>query len=103
MLDPTIAVHSGARVSVEIVNADSDAANGFVVTTSGSTSSLMPMMTAAPVFSGAALWFLGNPSSAGMHAGTIRFTAAAAGTYRYLCAVPGHAQAGMFGSFVVIS
>jgi rusticyanin len=26
---------------------------------------------------------------------------AAAGTYHYLCPVPGHAAAGMFGTFVV--
>jgi hypothetical protein len=62
---------------------------------------VMPMMTAGPAFSGSALWFLGEPSSAGLHVGTLRFTAATAGTYEYLCPVPGHAQRGMVGSFVV--
>jgi hypothetical protein len=43
----------------------------------------------------------GNPTSAGMHVATITFTAATPGTYQYLCAVPGHAQRGMLGNFVV--
>lgn len=59
------------------------------------------MMGAAPAFPGAALWFLGNPTSVGMHAGTVTFTAGTAGTYRYLCPVPGHAQKGMVGAFQV--
>ena len=50
---------------------------------------------------GSALWFLGNPTSAGMHAGTLTFTAATPGSYRYLCPVPGHAQKGMAGAFTV--
>ncbi len=39
--------------------------------------------------------------AAGMHAGTLTFTAAAPGTYQYLCPVPGHAQEGMTGTFTV--
>lgn len=38
------------------------------------------MMTAAPSFGGSALWFLGNPTAAGMHTGTLAFTASTAGT-----------------------
>jgi uncharacterized cupredoxin-like copper-binding protein len=47
------------------------------------------------------VWFLGNPTSAGLHTGTLSFTAAASGTYQYLCPVPGHAQKGMVGTLVV--
>jgi uncharacterized cupredoxin-like copper-binding protein len=36
-----------------------------------------------------------------MHEGTVTFTASSAGTHQYLCPVPGHAQKGMAGSFVV--
>jgi len=61
----------------------------------------MPMMTERPAFTGAALWFLGNPTSAGMHEGTLTFTATTPGTYQYLCPVPGHAQQGMTGTFTV--
>jgi rusticyanin len=101
LVNPTIVVPTGALVTIDFVNADPDTAHGIVVTASGSASSWMPMMTTSPAFSGSALWFLGNPTSAGMHEGTLTFTASTAGNYQYLCPVPGHAQKGMVGSFVV--
>jgi rusticyanin len=101
MVNPTILVRSGATVSIEVVNADPDAAQGLVLIGAGQTGSEVPMMTSSPAFIGAAVWFLGDPTSAGLHAGTLSFTATTAGTYRYLCAVPGHAQEGMIGSFIV--
>ncbi len=101
MVNPTIVVPSGAKVTVEFANADSDMAHGLVVTADGAASSPAPMMTAAPAFSGSAFWFLGETTSAGMHAGTFNFTASVPGTYQYLCPVPGHAEDGMAGSFVV--
>jgi len=63
----------------------------------------MPMMTSQPAFTGSALWFLGNPTNAGMHTATLTFTATTPGTYHYLCPVPvpGHAQEGMTGTFTV--
>jgi rusticyanin len=102
MVDPTVVVPQGAQVTIQFVNADTDMAHGFVVTANtGAASSPMPMMAAAPAFSGAALWFLGDATSAGMHTGTLSFTAATAGTYQYICPVPGHAEKGMAGGFVV--
>ncbi len=101
MTNPAIVVPAGARVSIDVINADPDTAHGLVLTASTDTSSPMPMMTDRPAFTGSALWFLGNPTPAGMHAGTLTFTAAAPGTYQYLCPVPGHAQEGMAGAFTV--
>ncbi len=103
LVNPKLVVPAGTRVSIEIVNADPDTAHGLIITAAAAARSWMPMMTAPPAFSGSALWFLGNPTSAGMHAGTITFTAATPGTYRYLCAVPGHARKGMTGLFIVTS
>ena len=103
MVNPTIVVHRGARVTLTLVNADSDTAHGLVVTSTGTASSYMPMMTAPEAFSGAAVWFLGNPTSSGMHEGTMTFTASTPGPYRYLCPVPGHAQKGMVGTFEIAS
>jgi len=101
MTNPTIVVKTGTHVSIEVINADLSAAHGLVVTFSGATSSWMPMLTTQPAFPGSALWFLGNPTSAGMHAGTLSFTASTPGTYRYLCPVPRHAQKGMTATFIV--
>jgi rusticyanin len=102
MVNPTVVVPLGAQVTIQFVNADTDMAHGLVVTANNAAAtSVMPMMTAPPAFSGAALWFLGEATSAGMHTGTLSFTASTAGTYQYLCPVPGHAKEGMAGSFVV--
>ena len=101
LVNPTITVPAAAQVTMQVINADHDTAHGLVVTASGATSSWMPMMTATPAFRGSALWFLGNPTAAGMHTGTITFTASSPGTYYYLCPVPGHAQKGMTGTFTV--
>lgn len=101
LVNPKLVVPDGARIRIEVVNADPDTAHGLAVTASQDTRSPMPMMTARPAFPGSALWFLGNPTSAGMHTGTLDFTAATPGTYRYLCAVPGHARKGMAGTIVI--
>ena len=101
LTDPAITVPTGAQVSIDVINADPDTAHGLVITAGGATSSSMPMMTARPAFPGSAVWFLGNPTTAGMHAATLTFTATTAGSYRYLCPVPGHAQKGMTGTFTV--
>ncbi|MGE5292560.1 MAG: hypothetical protein ACM3ML_36295 [Micromonosporaceae bacterium] len=101
LVNPSIVVKAGARVSIEVVNADPDTAHGLVITAPGTASSWMPMMTASPAFNGSALWFLGNPTSEGMHAATMSFTAGSAGDYEYLCPVPRHAQEGMAGKFIV--
>jgi len=100
MTNPEIVLPAGAQVSIQLINADPDTAHGLVITAAKVTSS-MPMMTAQPAFPGSALWFLGHPTAAGMHAGTLTFTAASPGIYRYLCPVPGHAQKGMTGTFTV--
>jgi rusticyanin len=98
LVNPTLIVPAGSRVSIEVINADPGTAHGLVITASNPRSSWMPMMTASPAFAGSALWFLGDPTFAGMHAGTPTFTATGPGTYHYLCPVPGHAQKGMAGT-----
>ena len=103
LVNPAVTVPDGAKVSIEVVNADSGTAHGLVVTASSDVSSWMPMMTDQPAFAGSVLWFLGNPTTAGTHAGTLTFTASTPGAYHYLCPVPGHAQKGMIGAFTVSS
>jgi len=100
LTNPAIIVPAGAQVSIQVINADPDTAHGLVITASNAAA-WMPMMTAQPAFTGSALWFLGNPTPAGMHAGTLTFTASAPGTYHYLCPVPGHARDGMTGTLTV--
>jgi rusticyanin len=101
LVNPRIIVPAGARVTIQLINADPGTAHGLVITVGDASISWMPMMTARPAFTGSAQWFLGNPTTAGMHEGTLTFTATTPGTYHYLCPVPGHAQKGMTGTFTV--
>ena len=103
LANPAITVPAGADVSIQVINADPDTAHGLVVTASAGTSSPMPMMTSQSAFAGSAVWFLGGPTTAGMHAATVTFTAATPGAYHYLCPVPSHARNGMTGTFTVSS
>jgi rusticyanin len=101
LTNPRIIIPAGAQVTIQLINADPDTAHGLLVTASDPAGSWMPMMTARPAFTGSALWFLGNPTSAGMHEGTLTFTAATPGTYHYLCPIPGHAREGMTGTLTI--
>lgn len=101
LVNPAMTVPVGAKVSIQVINADPDTAHGLVITASQNISSPMPMMTSRPAFTGSALWFLGNPNAAGMHTATLTFTASMPGIYHYVCPVPGHAQEGMTGAFTV--
>ncbi len=101
IVNPTIVVPARAHVSIEVANRDTDMAHGLVIAAEGAASSWMPMMTAAPAFPGAAVWVLGDATSAGLHATTMHFTVGAPGTYQYLCPVPGHAAEGMVGTLTV--
>lgn len=101
LVNPRLVIPAGARVSIEAINADPTMAHGLVITSALDTRSWMPMMTARPAFPGSALWFLGDQTIAGMHAGTLAFTAPTPGTYRYLCPIPGHARDGMTGLLTI--
>lgn len=101
MTNPAISVPAGTHVTITLINADTGMAHGLVITATSASQSLMPMMTTAPAFTESALWFLGEPTAAGMHEGTLSFTAATPGSYQYLCPVPRHAQEGMTGTFTV--
>ncbi len=101
MSNPQIVVPTGAYITLRLINADTDMAHGIVVTSSDAAGAWMPMMTSAEAIPGAAIWALGDADSSGAPTETTVFTAATAGTYTYLCPVPGHAQQGMYGTLTV--
>jgi rusticyanin len=97
--NPAIVLPKGARVTVTFINADTDEAHGWLVT------SEQPPFTFgqshSPAIAGAYADIIGDPTSAGDGAESITFQATAAGTYEYLCPMPGHAQMGMHGKLIV--
>ena len=101
LTNPTIVVPQGAQVRVELVNADNDTSHGWLVSSARPPFPYMAMMGTPPAIPGSIAPPLGESSGGGMPSETITFWASAAGRYTYLCPVPGHAQRGMYGVFVV--
>ena len=99
MTNPTVVVPKGARLTVQFINADPDEAHGWIVTTHEPPFTFG--QTVVPAIAGGYAGVLGDPTAAGDGAETITFLAGAAGTYQYLCPMPGHAQMGMHGGFIV--
>jgi rusticyanin len=99
LTNPTIIVPSGTRVTVRFINNDTDEAHGWLVT--GNRPPFAFGQPATPAITGAKAGVIGDPTATGDGASTISFTASAAGRYEYICPMPGHAQMGMRGSFVV--
>ncbi len=102
LVNPTVTVAPGAQVTVMLVNTDWGYMHGFELTTTPPPYPEMAMAGVADTF------FLmplpprttKDTATARYHTRSASFTAAA-GTYHYLCPVPGHAAAGMFGTLVV--
>jgi rusticyanin len=101
LTDPTVVVPKGAHITVQFINGDSDSAHGWMVTTANAPLPEMPMLVSGVAFPGAFAHPLGDPTTAGWGEETITFDASKSGQFTYLCPLPGHAQKGMNGAFIV--
>jgi rusticyanin len=99
LVNPTVVVPKGAQVDLEFINADSDEAHAFVITPEQPPFAFHP--AAEPAFPGSAAGPVGDPTAAGQGARNVEFTASISGSYQYLCPMPGHAEMGMHGAFIV--
>jgi rusticyanin len=99
LVNPIVSVPRSTEVNIEFVNADNDEAHAFVITTAPPPYELRPRATAA--FAGSATGPIGDPTPAGHGVRNLAFVASTPGTYRYLCPMPGHAEMGMTGLFIV--
>lgn len=100
MTDPTIVVPQGAHVTLHFINADQGMPHDWLLSTASPPFPYMAMMY-GPAIGGAFAPILEEATPASSPSETVRFTAAQAGRFTYLCTVPGHAEEGMFGTFVV--
>jgi rusticyanin len=98
LVNPTLVVPRGAVIRVRFINADNDQAHGWEVTSSGPP---FQFGLGPPALPGALARPLGDPTRAGYGTEDITFRAGRAGTYHYACPMPGHAQMGMHGTFIV--
>jgi rusticyanin len=97
--NPALVVPAGAQVTVQFINGDSDEAHGWIVVNEQPPFSFgQPKV---PAIGGAFSGLIGDPTASGQGASTITFQAGHPGAYQYICPMPGHAQMGMHGAFIV--
>lgn len=101
VINPTIVVPHGARITVDLVNADQGYLHGFEVTSARPPFSEWAMMQGRAAFSGSFIMPIAPETPQGQWIASTQFDASRPGTYYYICPVPGHAAKGMVGSFVV--
>src|SRR5271157_152985 len=99
LTDPAIVVPQDAQVTVQFINGDNDEAHAWMIVGEQPPFSFNQGKT--PAISGAFSGLIGDPTANGQGASTVTFQAGPAGTYQYICPVPGHAQMGMHGAFIV--
>jgi rusticyanin len=99
LTNPALVVPAGAQVTVQFINGDSDEAHGWLITSEQPPFSFG--QPKAPAISGAFSGLIGDPTASGQGASTITFQAGHPGAYQYICPMPGHAQMGMHGAFIV--
>ena len=100
LTNPTLVLPRGAEVTLRLINADAGMVHDWLLTTAQPPFPDKAMM-AGPVVFGAVTPTLAEATSSGMPSATLTFSASVSGRYTYLCSVPGHAQAGMYGVLVV--
>ena len=99
LTNPALIVPAGAQVTVQFINGDTDEAHAWMITSEQPPFSFYQPKT--PAISGAFSGLIGDPTASGQGASTFTFQAGPAGTYQYICPMPGHAQMGMHGAFIV--
>lgn len=99
LTNPAIIVPRGARITARFINNDMDEAHGWLITDSRPPFGFGQPTT--PAIAGAFAGVIGDPAGGNDGASTISFVASDTGSYDYICPMPGHAQMGMHGSFIV--
>jgi rusticyanin len=100
LIDPAIVVPQNAQVTVQFINGDNDQAHGWMIVNEQPPFSFY-QTTKSPAIPGAFSGLIGDPTSRGQGATAFSFQSGSAGTYQYICPMPGHAQMGMHGAFIV--
>lgn len=95
LANPEIDLAKGSRLTINVINVDDDMAHNLYLTDQAPP--YAQQITAASIGTSTL-----KPHKAEKYSGSALIVKAdAAGTAYYLCTVPGHAKAGMFGKIVV--
>ncbi|UOF88874.1 hypothetical protein LSG31_13085 [Fodinisporobacter ferrooxydans] len=100
LINPAIHVQKGAKVSLELINEDNDMPHGLEITPASPPYPYMSMM-AGGIYPGSFIHPIPESTNTQFATASTTFTADQSGEFHYLCEYPGHAQKGMYGTFVI--
>lgn len=100
LINPTVYVPKGSRITLEFINEDEGMPHGIEITNAGPPYPYMLMMQVG-LYPGTFINPVPAANENGYPSASTTFTANSAGQYYYLCQYPGHAQNGMYGEIII--
>lgn len=100
LTNPTLQIPKGAKVTLELINEDTDMPHGIEVTNAQPPYGYMSMMQGG-IYPGSFIPPIPEAGSNSYPVASSTFIANQTGTYYYFCEYPGHAAEGMYGQIVV--
>ncbi len=100
LVNPTLQISKGAKVTLELINEDTDMPHGIEVTDAQPPYWYMTMMQGG-IYPGTFIPPIPEASSDSYPAASTTFTANQTGAFEYICEYPGHAAEGMYGRIIV--
>ncbi len=100
LTNPTVQIPKGAKVTLELINEDTDMPHGMEITNAQPPYGYMSMMQGG-IFPATFIPPIPAASSSSYPVATTTFTATQSGTFHYICEYPGHAAEGMYGKLII--
>lgn len=100
LINPTVYIPKGSRITLEFINEDEGMPHGIEITNAGPPYLYMLMMQGG-VYPGTFINPVPAANENGYPSASTTFTANSAGQYYYICQYPGHAQNGMYGEIII--
>lgn len=100
LINPTLKIPQGAKVTMELINEDTGMPHGVELTTSPPPYYYMTMMQGG-VYPGSFITPILEAAANQYPSTQVSFTASDSGDFYYICQYPGHAAKGMYGKIII--
>ncbi|WP_139024204.1 plastocyanin/azurin family copper-binding protein [Desulfosporosinus sp. OT] len=100
LINPTLKIPQGAKVTMELINEDTGMPHGVELTTAPPPYYYMAMMQGG-VYPGSFLPTIPEASTNQYPSAQVSFTTSDSGQFYYICQYPGHAAKGMYGKIII--
>lgn len=100
LVNPTVHVSKGTKVTIELINEDKGMPHGIEITNAQPPYPFMSMMNGG-IYPGSFIHPIPEASDDQYPEDITTFTADESGAFYYICQYPGHAANGMYGKFII--